>query len=227
MDNKIVSILEYIAAAIEDGRISIYIDSDKEAYKEDPVAASMLPMLAANLSEYIKEEHNKLNRELVQPLAICENGDVLIRTTDKGLEYYKDNKEQLYTDLYLKCGATRVYVYAYDLDECWVQHEKSSIVKDLGQIPDFGTQRPMNEPEATNEDYKLDASAEEMLNTPLLTISELSENLPEALAGIKLHVTDIGQIMQIIQNRLTAITFENIENLMYERHDQHNQERED
>lgn len=223
MDNKIVSILEYIVAAIEDGRISIYIDSDKERYEEEP--STMLPMLASNVSEYIKEDHTKLNKELVYPLAICENGDVLIRTTSNGLQYYKDNKEQLYTDIYLKCGATRVYVYAADIDECWVQHEKSSMVKDIGQIPDFGTQRPMNDQEGTVE-YE-EETVDDLVSTPLLTIKELSDNMPGLLSDVKLNVMDIGQIMQVVQNRVTAMTFENIENLLYERQQDSSQERED
>lgn len=227
MDNKIVSILEYILAAVEEGRVSIYIDSDREYSEQERQPSTMLPMLASNVSEYIKEEHTKLNRELIYPMAICENGDVLIRTTSKGLHYYKDNKEQLYTDIYLKCGATRVYIYANDIDECWVQHEKSSMIKDIGQIPDFGTQRPMNDNKSTEAEYSEETAVDDLISTPLLTIKELSENMPNSMAGIKLHVTDIGQIMQIVQNRLTQMTFENIENLLYERQQDSDQERED
>lgn len=213
MDNKIVSILEQILSAIEEGRVSIYIGSEDGYEQSSEPELPMLPMLAANLGEYIKEEQSVLNRQLVAPLAICENGDVLIRTTEKGLQHYKDNKEELYTNIYLKCGASRIYVYAYDVDECWVQYEKSSIVKDIGQIPDFGTQPMNNEQEQTQQEETL----ESLESTPLLTLTELAENMPEALTEIKLHVSDIGQIMQIMQNRLTVMTFENIETLLYER----------
>lgn len=213
MDNKIVSILEHILAAIEDGRIAIYIGSN-EGYVEKEPDLGLLPMLASNVNEYIKEHHSTLHRQLVAPLAICENGDVLLRTTANGLQYYKDNKEELFTDIYLKCGAGRIYLYALDIDECWVQHEKSSMVKDIGQIPDFGTQPMTNE---KTEDYQDEVTEEDFVDRPLLTIQELVNTLPETLSDVKLHATDLGQILQVIQSRLTYTTFENIENHLYER----------
>jgi hypothetical protein len=214
MDNKIVSILEHILAAIEDGRVAIYIGGN-EGYEEKEPDLGMLPMLASNVNEYIKEHHARLHNEFVKPIAICENGDVLIRTTEKGFQYYIDNKEELFTDIYLKCGATRVYLHLIDIGEGWVQYEKDSIVKDIGQIPDFGTQPMSNQIPEEQEIYVDEEATDDLISRPLLTLEELVGTLPPTLSEVKLHVTDLGQIMQVIQNRLTTMTFEKIEDILY------------
>lgn len=213
--DRLTSILEYIVAAIEDGRIAINIYNDSDEYEQTSSSASMLPMLVSNLDEFIRENHSKLHKQFEAPIAICENGDVLFRTNSKGLDYYKDNKVELYTDIYLKSGASRIYVYAADIDECWVQIEKDNILKDIGQIPNFGTQPPMQEQDQPLEenDYT------NYLETPLLTIEELVSSIPTNLLDVKLYAADIGQIIRVIQERLTTMTLENIETAIYERNE--------
>lgn len=211
---SLASLIEYIVDAIEEGRISIHFHSDDYYSVGEDIneqATHMLPMLANNISQYIKDEQQQLARELTSPIAMCNNGDILLKTTSKGLQYYKDNKEELYSNIYLKCGANRVYVYATDIDECWVQYEQDTLIKDIGQVPDFGTQ-PLTKEEIMQEDQQ-----EELVDTPLVTLGELAEYIPDNLSSIKLHAVDIGHIVQILQSRLTVMTLENIENTIYER----------
>lgn len=216
--NKLDIILDTIIEAITDGRISIHIDSSDDSYIVSDEAEGILPMLVHNLADYLKEEKPELYKNLLSSIALCENGDVMLHTNAAGLEYYKKNKEDLYTAIYLKSGCHRVYVYAEDVTEVWVQTEKDHIVKNMGQIPHFGAQLTQNAELEMQENE--DNRDNELVDTPLLSIKELAQNIPSNLSDVKLHATDLGQIIQIIQTRLTAMSLESLEEAIYEKQNQ-------
>ena len=198
MDDRLADLLEYILTALEDGKVSVNINTNADNYNE-PDEWSTIPMLVCYVDQYLKENHNWLFKEIVSPLAMALNGDILIRTTAKGFEYYKDNKKELYESIHLKSGATNIYLYNVDKDECWVQYEPDLLIKDMGQVPDFGTYSMNQQPASSDQDYG-------MLDGPLLTIQEMVHAIKEEapqLTNIKLHAADMVEIIKIIQNRLT------------------------
>ena len=218
--DRLNSFIKHLIDAIEDGRISIQIYNDENDGTEIRSEEYLLPMLANNVGEYIKDTHPSLANQLMYPVALCENGDLLLRTTPKGLQYYKENKKELYENIYLKSGARRVYVYAVDTDEAWVQHEKDVIIKDIGQVPDFGTM-PLNDTEDNMKEQESkqekEDETEELINQPLLTLEDLVNSIPEALVSVKLSAVEINDIIQIVQNRLLLMTFKNIDSALNER----------
>lgn len=210
MEDKIANLLEYIVTALEDGKISVHINAGDYMSEEYHQDVGTIPMLVCHVDDYLEENHDKLTKEMLSPLAMALNGDIAIRTTSKGLRYYKENKKELYDNIHLKCGAQRVYVYDADRDECWIQSNSEHLIKNVGQIPDFGSS-PM-ESKPVQEEYQ-----DDLMDRPLLTIEEMIEGLPEQLTGIKLYAADMVEIVKIIQHRLTMEACESIENLINER----------
>lgn len=234
-NSELKELLQLIADSIVNGNVSIninvYEDGDnipKDAQDAPARAKQITPdadtilkcqMSARYLGEYLEETHPVLFDGVVGSLHLSPCGEGQFTLTPRGFDYYQQHKEELFEACKYKAGLTKLYFDVKGINESYIQIDKDTIIKNVGQFLPFGVSALMHNEDQYDED-QYDEELEEQLQRimqetddrvslndpaePLVSMKEFYEHLPTAFRDLQLTLNDVAGIVTVLYQRSAA-----------------------
>lgn len=167
-----------------------------------------LQMQADYLMTYLKDNHYQLYKNTAPYIQVTEGGEILLHVTEEGFDYYKDHKQELYTNIYNKSGCHHIHLNVKDT-ALYVQIDPDNLRQNIGQFLPFGSIKP-KKPKQTTMSKPKDQDPSELLRDfmenfaapePLITLDELCKEIPPEIRNVKLTLEDVANIFSIVYQR--------------------------